>query len=387
MGEQLTGPELLRYNRHIILPEIGVEGQQKLKDSSVLLIGAGGLGAPVAMYLAAAGVGCIGIVDGDVVDASNLHRQIIHDTSAIGKRKTDSAKARLREINPHIKVSIYDELFTTANALQIAEGYDVLIDGTDNFPTRYLTNDVSVLLGKPNIYGSIFRFEGQVSVFWAEKGPCYRCLYEEPPPPGLVPNCAEAGVLGILPGVVGTLQATEAIKVLLGIGEPLIGRLLIYDALGMTFRQLNVRKNPECPICGDNPTISELIDYEEFCGVPANDHIQQPTTTTETMIPEISVQEYAELKEQNIPHVLVDVREPHEYEIANMGGVLIPLGQLQERVSEIPKDQRVVVHCRSGARSANAVRFLQSVGYSDVQNLAGGINEWASKIDTSLPTY
>ncbi|MEP7218097.1 MAG: molybdopterin-synthase adenylyltransferase MoeB [Bacteroidota bacterium] len=394
-GEAPDNDEIRRYSRHLILPEIGMEGQRKLKNSSVLLIGAGGLGSPLGLYLAAAGVGKIGIVDHDVVDESNLQRQVIHGTSWLGKPKIESAKARLLEINPHVEVVTYAEPFTSANALGIARGYDAIVDGTDNFPTRYLSNDVAVLLGVPNIYGSIFRFEGQVSVFWAKHGPCYRCLYSEPPPPGMVPSCAEGGVLGILPGVIGTLQATETIKVLLGIGEPLIGRLLLYDALAMRFRELKLRKDPDCPICGEHPTITGLIDYEAFCGMPAHDHAgsgvetqSQSTETNGTMaVHQITVEQLAALRASGEPFTLIDVREPHEYQIANLGGTLIPLSQLQTRSAEVPREGRVVVHCKMGGRSAQAVEYLQSLGFNNLENLSGGINAWADNIDPGVPKY
>jgi len=389
LAATLTNEEIRRYSRHVILPEIGMDGQRKLKESSVLLIGAGGLGSPLALYLAAAGVGHIGLVDADVVDDSNLQRQVLHGTSSVGKRKVDSARERLAEINPFVDLDTYDEPFTSANALDIARGYNAIVDGTDNFPTRYLSNDVSVFLGVPNVYGSIFRFEGQVSVFWAKHGPCYRCLYKEPPPPGLVPSCAEGGVLGILPGVIGTLQATETIKVLLGIGEPLIGRLLLYDALSMHFRELKLRKDPECPVCGENPTITELIDYEAFCGVPAHDHATNSNQTVQngTMAAEISVEQLAALRASGEPHTLIDVREPHEYQIANLGGTLIPLSQIPARANEVPREGRVIVHCKMGGRSAQAVEHLRSLGYTNVENLTGGINAWAERVDTSVPKY
>jgi molybdopterin/thiamine biosynthesis adenylyltransferase/rhodanese-related sulfurtransferase len=337
----------------------------------------------------------IGIVDPDVVDESNLQRQVIHGTGWLGRPKIKSARERMLEINPHVEVVTYGEPFTSANAMEIARGYDAIVDGTDNFPTRYLSNDVAVLLGVPNIYGSIFRFEGQVSVFWAKRGPCYRCLYSEPPPPGLVPSCAEGGVLGILPGVVGTLQATETIKVLLGIGEPLVGRLLLYDALAMRFREMKLRKDPACPICGDHPTITELIDYEAFCGVPPHDRAEKSAAINShssegngaMAIIQITVEQLAALRESGEPFTLIDVREPHEYQIANLGGTLIPLSQLQTRAAEVPREGRVVVHCKMGGRSAQAVEYLQSLGFSNLENLAGGINAWAEKIDTSLPKY
>lgn len=387
MSSTLSNEEIRRYSRHLILPEIGMEGQRKLKDSRALLIGAGGLGSPLALYLAAAGVGHIGLVDADVVDESNLQRQVLHGTSSLGRRKTDSARERLADLNPNVEVTTYDEPFTSHNALRIAGGYDVLVDGTDNFPTRYLSNDVSVFLGIPNVYGSIFRFEGQLSVFWAKHGPCYRCLYKEPPPPGLVPSCAEGGVLGILPGVIGTLQATETIKLLAGIGEPLIGRLLLYDALSMHFRTLKLRKDPDCPVCGEHPTITEPIDYEAFCGVPAHDRIQQHETNDTMNNSDITVEQLAALRQSGEAFTLIDVREPHEYAIANLGGTLIPLGEIESRAGEIPRDGRVIVHCKMGGRSAKAIEYLRSVGYTNLENLSGGINAWAEKIDTSMPKY
>lgn len=394
MPARLTPDELRRYSRHILLPELGMQGQQRLKESSVLLIGAGGLGSPLALYLAAAGVGRIAVVDSDVVDESNLQRQVLHGTPDVGRKKVESARERMLEINPHIEVAVHDEPFTSANAMRIATGHNAIVDGTDNFPTRYLSNDVAVLLGIPNIYGSIFRFEGQVSTFWSKHGPCYRCLYPEPPPPGSVPSCAEGGVLGILPGVVGTLQATETIKVLTGIGQPLIGRLLLYDALAMQFRELRFARDPDCPICGQHPTITALIDYQEFCGLPAQSHTfhetireqsQQPTTTM--ALPEITVEQLAELRSSGTPHTLIDVREPHEYDLCNLGGILIPLGQIPTRYSEVPREGRVVVHCRSGARSGKAVEYLQSLGYTNLENLAGGILAWSDRVDPSVPKY
>lgn len=394
MPARLTPDELRRYSRHILLPELGMQGQQRLKESSVLLIGAGGLGSPLALYLAAAGVGRIAVVDSDVVDESNLQRQVLHGTPDVGRKKVESARERMLEINPHIEVAVHDEPFTSANAMRIATGHNAIVDGTDNFPTRYLSNDVAVLLGIPNIYGSIFRFEGQVSTFWSKHGPCYRCLYPEPPPPGSVPSCAEGGVLGILPGVVGTLQATETIKTLTGIGQPLIGRLLLYDALAMQFRELRFARDPDCPICGQHPTITALIDYQEFCGLPAQSHTfhetireqsQQPTTTM--ALPEITVEQLAELRSSGTPHTLIDVREPHEYDLCNLGGILIPLGQIPTRYSEVPREGRVVVHCRSGARSGKAVEYLQSLGYTNLENLAGGILAWSDRVDPSVPKY
>jgi sulfur-carrier protein adenylyltransferase/sulfurtransferase len=375
---ELDKNELIRYNRHIILPEVGLEGQKKLKNSAVLCIGAGGLGSPLALYLAAAGVGRIGIVDFDVVDASNLQRQIIHDTPSIGTPKLQSAKKRLMALNPHVCVETYEERLTSANAVELFKKYDVIADGTDNFPTRYLVNDACVLTGKPNAYGSIFRFEGQLSVFGAKDGPCYRCLYPEPPPPGLVPSCAEGGVLGVLPGVIGTMQAIETIKLILGIGRPLVGRLMLYDALEQSWRTLKVKKNPACPVCGDNPTIKAPIDYEAFCGLkekPAN------------MIPEITVEELKAKLDKKEKFVLLDVREPHEYEIAKIpGSKLIPLGELDKRVGELDKSAKLVVHCKMGGRSARAVSFLRAQGY-DATNVAGGIHDWSERIDPSVPLY
>ncbi len=378
---QLNRDEMRRYGRHLIMPEVGLEGQKKLKASSVLLVGAGGLGSPLALYLAAAGVGRIGIVDFDVVDQSNLQRQVLHGTESIGKSKLQSATERIFSINPFVKVEPYETQLTSANALEILRNYDVVADGTDNFPTRYLVNDACVLLHKPNVYGSIFRFEGQVSVFDADRGPCYRCLYSEPPPPGLVPSCAEGGVLGVLPGIIGTLQASETVKLLLGIGEPLIGRLVLFDALKTEFRELKLRKNPDCPICGTHPTIRELIDYEAFCGItphlPTNEHATR----------EISVEELKLRMDQHADIFILDVREPHEYLIANLGGYLIPLNDLPNRVNELDSSKEFVVHCASGVRSARAVSFLADMGFKKVKNLVGGINAWAEKIDTSLASY
>ena len=380
MGK-LSPDELRRYNRHIILPDFGLEGQEKLKESSVLLIGAGGLGSPAALYLAAAGVGRIGIVDFDVVDESNLQRQIIHGQSTIGKLKLESARARLEDINRHIKVETYEVPLTSENALELFEGYDVIADGTDNFPTRYLVNDACVLAGKPNVYASIFRFEGQLSVFHYQGGPCYRCLYSEPPPPGLVPSCAEGGVLGVLPGVVGSMQANE-VKVLTGIGEVAAGRLIMYDALRMKFRELKLRRNPDCVICGDHPTQKELIDYQLFCGVPTQ---EESVGQNEY---EISVQELKARMDRGDDFVLIDVREPFEHEISNIEKArLIPLSELEDHLSELDQDADYVIHCKSGGRSARAVDFLRAQGFENVKNLVGGINAWAQEVDTSLPTY
>src|ERR687893_866330 len=341
---ELSNEEIARYSRHLIMPEVALEGQKKLKAAKVLTVGTGGLGSPLALYLAAAGIGTIGIVDFDVVDESNLQRQIIHGTSDVGRPKVESAHDKIKDINPNVEVRVHEEALTSENALEIIEDYDVIVDGTDNFPTRYLVNDACVLLNKPNVYGSIFRFEGQASVFYAEEGPCYRCLYPEPPPPGLVPSCAEGGVLGILPGAIGTIQATETVKLLLGIGEPLIGRLLLYDALTMRFREMKLRKDPGCPVCGENPTVTELIDYQEFCGIP------QARAQAEE-VPEITV---GELRERLDEVSVLDVREPHEYQVANIGARLIPLGELPERLVELGKDETLAVHCKTGGRSAQA---------------------------------
>jgi molybdopterin/thiamine biosynthesis adenylyltransferase/rhodanese-related sulfurtransferase len=379
----LTHEEILRYSRHLLIPEIGLKGQQKLKASSVLVIGTGGLGSPAALYLAAAGVGRIGIVDYDVVDASNLQRQIIHGTSTLGQRKVESARRRMLDLNPDIEIIAYDEPFTSENAMRIAADYDVIVDGTDNFPTRYLSNDVAVFLGKPNVYASIFRFDGQVSVFYAREGPCYRCLFPAPPPPGLVPSCAEGGVLGVLPGVIGSLQATEALKLLLGIGEPLIGRLLLYNALDMSFEFVELKKNPNCRVCGPNADIKTLIDYEEFCGVPGRDREEGSAGSGWDITP-------AELAErlQTNGILLLDVREPHELEISRLPGALnIPLGQLAARLSELDSAREMVVFCKAGTRSARALELLVSAGFRKVKNLKGGINAWAREVDPSLPIY
>ena len=378
---ELSNEEIGRYSRHLIMPEVALEGQKKLKQAKVLTIGTGGLGSPLALYLAAAGIGTIGIVDFDVVDESNLQRQILHGTSDVGRPKVDSARDKLEDINPNVNVVVHEEALTSENALDILRDYDVIVDGTDNFPTRYLVNDACVLLGKPNVYGSIFRFEGQASVFWEEEGPCYRCLYPEPPPPGLVPSCAEGGVLGILPGAIGTIQATETVKLILGIGEPLVGRLLLYDALGMSFREMKLRKDPNCPVCGENPTVTELIDYQEFCGIP-----QAAAAEQENKVPEITVQELKAKMDNGGINVL-DVREPYEYEIANIGAPLIPLNELPQRYEELDREQPLAIHCRSGARSANAVKLLQERGFENVYNVEGGILAWSEEIDPSLPQY
>lgn len=384
MLPELSHAEILRYSRHLLIPEVGLEGQKKLKAASVLIIGTGGLGSPVALYLAAAGVGRIGLVDYDVVDSSNLQRQVIHGTSGLGILKVESARRRMLDLNPDIQVEIYNEPFTSENALRIAANYDILIDGTDNFPTRYLVNDVCVLTGKPNVYGSIFRFDGQVSVFDARRGPCYRCLFPEPPPPGLVPSCAEGGVLGVLPGTIGTLQATEALKLILGIGEPLIGRLLLYNALDMSFEFVKLRKNPQCKICGPQPEVTELIDYEAFCGVPGHDHEEGAVGGGWDITP----LELAELLKSKKPIRLLDVREPHELEISRIAGAqLIPLGQLAARLSELDSAEEMIVLCKAGTRSARALELLLSAGFRKVKNLKGGINAWARDVDPSLPIY
>ena len=381
---ELTTDDLSRYSRHLILPEVGMEGQQKLKAARVLCVGTGGLGSPLALYLAAAGIGTLGLVDFDVVDSSNLQRQIIHSTKDIGRKKLDSAEEKLKALNPALNVVKHDTMLSSANALDIIKDYDIVADGTDNFPTRYLVNDACVLLGKPNAYGSIFRFEGQCSVFATEDGPCYRCLYPEPPPPGLVPSCAEGGVLGILPGLVGVMQATEVIKLILGKGEPLIGRLLLVDALNMRFRELKLRKNPECPVCGENPTVTELIDYQQFCGFA-------PETAEEKIlkngIPQLTVKELKRRIDAGEDAYIIDVREPYEYQIAQIGGKLIPQNDVPNRLAEIDRDREVIVQCRSGARSQRIAEFLKQAGYPRVVNLAGGILAWSDEIDPSVQKY
>jgi sulfur-carrier protein adenylyltransferase/sulfurtransferase len=395
---KLTNDEIARYSRHLILPEVGMEGQQKLKAAKVLCIGTGGLGAPLAMYLAAAGVGTIGLVDFDVVDTSNLQRQIIHTTATVGMLKNDSAELMLKGLNPSLNVIKHNTMLTSANALDILKDYDVIADGTDNFQTRYLVNDACVILGKPNAYASIYRFEGQASVFGTKEGPCYRCLYPEPPPPGLVPSCAEGGVLGILPGLLGVIQATETIKLILGIGEPLIGRLLLVDALGMNFRTLKLRKNPECPVCSANPTLTELIDYDQFCGIEKPTsvgplEVSRDKTVADLPvvdgIPQISVEALKRKLDAKEDVFVLDVREPHEYQIVNLGAPLISVGELPNRVGELAaqKDREVVVHCKTGGRSQKAALALKQAGFTNVSNLTGGITAWAEKIDTSLPKY
>jgi len=379
---ELSHEEISRYSRHLLLPEVAMEGQRRMKEGRVLLVGAGGLGSPAALYLAAAGVGTIGIVEFDVVDESNLQRQILHDTSWVGRPKLESAVARLNGLNPFVKVVPFEERLTSANALRIFEGFDVVVDGTDNFATRYLTNDACYFLKKPNVYGSIFRFEGQASVFWPDKGPCYRCLYPSPPPPGLVPSCAEGGVLGVLPGVIGCLQATEAIKILLGKGRPLVGRLLLYDALDLTFRELKLRRDPTCPLCGENRTVTSLVDYEEFCGIGRGEDAALPEGQ------EIGARDLQEWLRRGDEVQLLDVREPHEVEICAIPGArLIPLATLPERLHELDMSRVTVVHCKMGGRSARAVQLLRKAGLSRTYNLKGGILAWARDVDPSLPTY
>src|ERR1700678_1400723 len=380
---KLSNDEIARYSRHLILPEVGMEGQQKLKAAKVLCVGTGGLGAPLALYLAAAGVGTLGLVDFDTVDASNLQRQIIHSTATVGKLKVDSAEIMLKGLNPFMNVVKHHTMLTRSNALEIFKDYDVIADGTDNFPTRYLVNDACVLTGKPNAYGSIFRFEGQASVFATEEGPCYRCLYPEPPPPGLVPSCAEGGVLGILPGLVGVIQATEVIKLILGKGDTLVGRLLLVDALNMRFRELKLRKNPECPVCGPNPTVTKLIDYEQFCGIVP---VAQETNV-KNGIPQITVKELKARLDAGEDVQLIDVREPYEAQIAQIGGKLIPKGDVPNRLAEIDRNREVVVHCKSGGRSQQISEFLKQAGYERVANVAGGITAWSNEIDPSVPKY
>jgi molybdopterin/thiamine biosynthesis adenylyltransferase/rhodanese-related sulfurtransferase len=391
----LSNEEIQRYSRHLIMPEVGMEGQLKLKAARVLCVGTGGLGSPLAMYLAAAGVGTLGLVDFDVVDASNLHRQVIHFTQDVGRAKLASAEEKVHGINPNVTVRKFETKLTSANALDIIKEFDLVVDGTDNFPTRYLINDACVLSGKPNVYGSIFRFEGQASVFAApasdgpagsgrnEQGPCYRCVYPQPPPPGMVPSCAEGGVLGILPGLVGLIQATETIKLILGSGEPLIGRLLLVDALSMRFREMKLRRDPACPICGSNRTITKLIDYDEFCG------LNQPEKKPAMMnaLPDMSVEELKAKLDAKVDIFVLDVREPHEYQICNIGGHLIPMGDVPKRQQELDPEKHIVVHCRSGVRSAKVADFLRQQGFEKVQNLAGGILAWADRIDKSMPKY
>ncbi len=381
---ELTQDDLVRYSRHLILPEVGREGQRRLKAARVLCVGAGGLGSPLALYLAAAGVGTLGLVDFDVVDASNLQRQIIHSTADIGRKKLDSAAEKLKALNPALNVRKHDTLLSSVNALDILKDYDVVADGTDNFPTRYLVNDACVLLGKPNVYGSIFRFEGQSSVFATKDGPCYRCLYPGPPPPGLMPSCAEGGVLGILPGLIGVIQATEVIKLILGKGEPLIGRLLLVDALNMRFRQLKLHKNPDCPVCGPNSTVTKLIDYQRFCGI---EPVPQQPVAGKNGIQQLSVRELKKRIDRGEDLFILDVREPFEYKIANLGGKLIPQSEVPRRLGEIDRNREIIVQCKSGGRSQRIAEFLKQSGYERVVNLAGGISAWSDEIDPKVPKY
>ena len=378
----LSNEEILRYSRHLIMPEVGMEGQLKLKNAQVLLIGTGGLGAPLGLYLAAAGVGRLGLVDFDVVDFTNLQRQVTFASSDVGKSKTEAARARLSSLNPDIQIETFETKLTSENALNLFKDFDIIVDGTDNFPTRYLVNDACILLGKPNVYGSIFRFEGQVTVFGMPEGPCYRCLYPEPPPPGLVPSCAEGGVLGVLPGIVGSLQAMETIKLILGRGDNLVGRLLLFDALGMKFRELKLRKNPSCPMCGPHRTIHQLIDYYEFCGIRGEE-----APAPNVSVPEITSRELKSRLDRGDDLFILDVREPHEFQICNLNGYLIPLGELPRRVHELDSSREIVAHCRSGKRSAEAVDFLRKAGFRKILNLKGGILAWSDEVDPSVPKY
>jgi sulfur-carrier protein adenylyltransferase/sulfurtransferase len=378
----LSKQEIQRYSRHLIMPEVGMEGQLKLKQARVLLIGTGGLGAPLGLYLAAAGVGRIGIVDFDVVDFTNLQRQVLFGTSDVGRPKITAARERLRDLNPEIEIEAIEARLSSENALELFQDYDIIVDGTDNFPTRYLVNDACVLLGKPNVYGSIFRFEGQITVFGYPGGPCYRCLYPEPPPPGLVPSCAEGGVLGVLPGIVGTIQAAETLKLILGKGSRLVGRLLLFDALAMKFRELKLRPNPDCPVCGTRPSVTKLIDYVEFCGIRGE---EAPTRVTN--IPEITAKELKSRLDRGDDLYILDVREPHEYQISNIHGHLIPLGELPRRVHELDSSREIVAHCRSGKRSAEAVEFLEKAGFRKIWNLKGGILAWSDEVDPNVPKY
>jgi len=380
----LTSQEVARYSRHLIMPEVGLEGQKRLKAARVLLIGAGGLGSPLGLYLAAAGVGRIGLVDFDVVDFSNLQRQVLHGTADVGRPKLHSARDRLQAINPEVRIDLFETRLSSANALQLFEPYDIIIDGTDNFPTRYLVNDACVLLKKPNVYGSIFRFDGQASVFCPGKGPCYRCLYPEPPPPGEVPSCAEGGVLGILPGLIGCIQATEAVKLILGKGSPLIGRLVLYDALAMSFREFKVRRNPKCPACGDHPTVTRLIDYEQFCGVRGQESAPVPAGADG----DTTVEQLKARLDRGDKVLILDVRNPEEYQICHIAGsTLLPLPQLPQRIGELDRSREMVVHCKSGMRSQKAIAFLRQQGFTNLKNLKGGILAWAERIDPSLPKY
>ena len=381
-AEGLTPDEVRRYSRHLIIPDVAMTGQKRLKNARVLAVGAGGLGSPVLMYLAAAGVGTLGVIDFDVVDESNLQRQIIHRQSDVGRLKAESARDAIKEVNPHVRVRLHTERLDSSNALDIFAGYDLIVDGTDNFATRYLVNDACVLLGKPYVWGSIYRFDGQASVFWAEYGPCYRCLYPEPPPPGMVPSCAEGGVLGVLCGSIGSIQATEAVKVLTGTGEPLVGRLLVYDALEMAFRDIKVRKDPECPICGKNPTITELQDYDAFCGVISDEAMQAAQGST------LTASELAEMQQRGEQFLLVDVREPAEFEIVRIpDSMLIPKGELPSRMSELPLDRPVILYCKTGVRSAESLAVLKAAGFSTAKHVQGGVTAWSLQVDRSLPIY
>src|SRR5579862_8481816 len=382
---QFSNDEIARYSRHLIMPEVTLEGQKRLKAASVLCIGTGGLGSPIALYLAAAGVGRMGLVDADVVDFSNLQRQILHGTKDIGRKKLNSARDRIREVNPNVQVELHDVMFRSENAMEIAADYDIVIDGTDNFPTRYLSNDVCVFLKKPNIYGSIFRFDGQCTIFAPHLGgPCYRCMFPEPPPPGMVPSCAEGGVLGVLPGIIGVMQAIEAVKLIIGIGEPLIGRMIAFDALKMKFREFKLRKDPKCPVCSENPTITELIDYDQFCGIPQAKAAEE----AEAPVPHITVQELKSKLDRGDKFQLIDVREPFEWDICRIpGATLIPLGQLPSRMSELDSADEIVLQCKTGGRSARALKLLQEAGFGKLNNLEGGITAWAEQIDTSVPKY
>jgi adenylyltransferase/sulfurtransferase len=382
---EFSNDEIARYSRHLIMPEVTLEGQKRLKSASVLCIGAGGLGSPIALYLAAAGIGRMGLVDGDTVDFSNHQRQILHGTKDVGRKKLNSAKDRIREVNPNVQVDLYDTFFTSENAREIVEPYDIVIDGTDNFPTRYLSNDICVFLKKPNVYGSIFRFDGQCTVFAPHLGgPCYRCMFPEPPPPGMVPSCAEGGVLGVLPGIIGVMQAIEAVKLIMGIGEPLMGRMIAFDALKMKFREFKLRKDPKCPVCGPNPTITELIDYDQFCGIPQ----AKAAEDAEPHVPSVTVQELKAKQDRGDKFVLLDVREPYEWDICRIPGArLIPLGNLPSRMSELDSADEILLQCKSGARSARALRLLQEAGFSKLANVEGGITAWAEQIDPSVPKY
>lgn len=387
--QPLNPDELRRYARHLSIPEFGMVAQQRLKAARVLMIGTGGLGSPAALYLAAAGVGTLGLVDADVVDVSNLQRQLLHGTKDVGRSKLDSAADRLRDVNPHVKLELHPVIFSAANAMEIARGYDLILDGTDNFPTRYLSNDVAVWLGIPNVYGSILRFEGQVSVFAPHLGgPCYRCMSPVPPAPGLVPTCAEGGVLGVLPGIVGSMQALEAIKLITKIGQPLTGRLLHVDTLAVKMRTFNIRRDDQCPVCGPNPSITEPIDYTGFCGLPSASNPSSPSSMSDSSLPTLTVTELKSMRDSKQPHFLLDVREPHEDAIAHIeGSTLIPLGELPARINELPRDQKIVVHCKLGGRSAKAATHLIANGFTDVWNVAGGITAWSNEIDPSIPTY